>query len=101
MGQWGVCKGQRMADGEIEKLREQLAAAEAELAKRDAENKAVASELEKAQKEKADELRKKDYLDQTGLTEEEFEDKKSTLEGRLQKKIEEMKARRVAFEKAL
>lgn len=72
-----------MADvAELEKLREQLAAAEAELAKNREEKQKVADELALAQKEKADQVKRKAYLDQTGLTEEEFEDKKATLEVR-------------------
>jgi len=91
-----------MADvAELEKLREQLAAAEAELVKNREEKQLVADELALAQKEKADQVKKKAFLDQTGLTEEEFDDKKATLEGKLGKKVEEMKSRRIAFEKAL
>jgi len=86
---------------EIEALRAQLAAAEEQLMKNQEEKNAVAKELEQAQKEKADQQRKKAFLDETGLTEAEFEDKKAMVEGRLMRKVEEMKGRRVALERAL
>ena len=65
---------------EIEALRAQLAAAEEQLMKNQEEKNAVAKELEQAQKEKADQQRKKAFLDETGLTEAEFEDKKAMVE---------------------
>merc|ERR1711934_93558 len=45
--------------------------------------------------------KKKQFLTDTGLTEAEFEDKKTTLEGKLQKKLDEMKGRKISLEKAL
>ena len=70
-----------MADAaELEALRAQLAAAEAELQANKEEKEKVAEELALAQKEKAAHAKKKAYLDETGLTDAEFEDKKATVE---------------------
>ena len=61
-------------------LREQLAAAQDELAKNKEEKERVAKELKKANAEVEANNKKKAYLDETGLTEAEFDDKKATTE---------------------
>ena len=69
-----------MAEAEVEELRKQLAAAQDELAKNKEEKEKVAKELEHANAEVEANNKKKAYLDETGLTEAEFDDKKSTTE---------------------
>jgi len=68
-----------MAD-ELAALREQLAAAQEELATNKEEKERVAKQLEQANAEVEANNKKKAYLDETGLTEAEFDDKKATTE---------------------
>jgi len=68
-----------MAD-EVEALRAELAAAQAELQRNKDEKERVAAELEVANAENEMHAKKKAYLDETGLTDTEFEDKKTNSE---------------------
>ena len=72
-----------MAEAEgtdIEALRAQLAAAEAELQKHREEKEAMQADLESAQKEKAEADEKMNYLNKIGITEEEFAERRAGVE---------------------
>jgi len=87
--------------GDIEALRAQLAAAEAELKKHREEKEAMQADLESAQKEKAEADEKMNYLNKIGITEEEFAERRVGVEKKLGIKLDELKGRKVTLEHAL
>ena len=66
------------AEDDVAALKAQLAAAEAELQQHRDEKEQFQKELETAQKEKEEADLKLGYLNKIGLTEEEFQEKKSS-----------------------
>merc|ERR1712166_1500799 len=82
-------------------LKAQLAAAEAELQQHRDEKEQFQKELETAQKEKEEADLKLGYLNKIGLTEEEFQEKKSSATGKIEVKLDELRGRKIALDRAL
>merc|ERR1712166_1023778 len=78
-----------------------LAAAEAELQQHRDEKEQFQKELETAQKEKEEADLKLGYLNKIGLTEEEFQEKKSSATGKIEVKLDELRGRKIALDRAL
>merc|ERR1712166_867571 len=89
------------AEDDVAALKAQLAAAEAELQQHRDEKEQFQKELETAQKEKEEADLKLGYLNKIGLTEEEFQEKKSSATGKIEVKLDELRGRKIALDRAL
>jgi len=89
------------AEDDVAALKAQLAAAEAELQQHRDEKEQFQKELESAQKEKEEADLKLGYLNKIGLTEEEFQEKKSSATGKIEVKLDELRGRKIALDRAL
>merc|ERR1712054_603407 len=93
---------QDMADeADVAALREQLAAAEAELQKHRDEKEQFQRELESAQREKEEADKKLSYLNKIGLTEEEFEEKRQAATKKVETKLDELRSRKITLDRSL
>merc|ERR1712166_879743 len=78
-----------------------VAALKAELQQHRDEKEQFQKELETAQKEKEEADLKLGYLNEIGLTEEEFQEKKSSATGKIEVKLDELRGRKIALDRAL